>query len=376
MQFMGDKKIRVLHVIGIMNYGGAETMIMNLFRKIDRNKFQFDFLIHGIGEGDYDQEIKKLGGCIFSLPEYKIYNFSSYRKACKKFFSTHPEYDIVHGHIESCASIYLDEARKLGIYTIAHTHSTGFQALVPKMLYNILTFKTRYIADYFFACSRQAGENRFGSKTVESNYFLVFNNGIDVQEYIYTRNRHENLKKNWNMQGKFVIGHVGRMSKEKNHVFLVHVFSEMCKREKNAVLILVGDGAEKKNIENLVCDLGLKEKVIFTGNRKDIPEIMNLFDVFVFPSIYEGLGIALIEAQAAGLPCVVADTIVDEAILSDEVKSLSLNDTYKTWVDKIMKFSTYVEKRKDNYNLIIEKGFDIRNTTKKLEKFYAEKALR
>ena len=141
-------------------------------------------------------------------------------------------------------------------------------------------------------------------------------------------------------------------------------------------MILVGDGAEKKNIENLVCDLGLKEKVIFTGNRKDIPEIMNLFDVFVFPSIYEGLGIALIEAQAAGLPCVVADTIVDEAILSDEVKSLSLNDTYKTWADKIMKFSTYVEKRKDNYNLIIEKGFDIRNTTKKLEKFYAEKALR
>lgn len=373
---MCDKKIRVLHVIGIMNYGGAETMIMNLFRQIDRNKFHFDFLIHRFGEGDYDQEIKELGGHIYSIPEYKIYNYFSYRKACKTFFSTHLEYDIVHGHIESCAAIYLDEARKFGIYTIAHCHSTGFQAFVPKVLYNILTFKTRYVADYFFACSKQAGENRFGTKTVESKCFSVFNNGIDVQKYIYTRNRHENLKKMWNIQDKFVIGHVGRMSKEKNHVFLVHVFAEICKREKNTVLMLVGDGPEKKSIENLVYVLGLKEKVIFTGNRSDIPEMMNLFDVFVFPSIYEGLGIALIEAQAAGLPCIVADTIVDEAILSDEVKSLSLNEAYKIWVEKIMKFSTYVEKRKDNCNLIIEKGFDVRNTTKKLEKFYIRKALR
>ena len=365
--------IKVLHVIGIMNYGGAETMIMNLFRHIDRKEIQFDFLIHRIGEGAYDQEIKQLGGKIFSLPEYKVYNYFSYRKACEKFFSTHSEYDVVHGHIESCAAIYLKEAKKLGIYTIAHCHSTGFQSYVPKILYNILTYKTRFVADHFFACSKLAGENRFGNKIVESRDFYIFNNGIDARKYIYTNDRHKNLKTIWNVQNKFVIGHVGRMAKEKNHTFLIQVFAEICKRERNAVLILVGDGSEKKSIENQVRTLELGERVIFTGNRNDIPEMMNLFDVFVFPSLYEGLGIALIEAQAADLPCVVADTIVDEAVISTKVKRLSLNETYEMWAKEILKFSTIVEKRKNNYDLIIEKGFDIKSTVKEIENFYIEK---
>lgn len=190
-------KIKVLHVIGIMNYGGAETMIMNLYRKIDRNRFQFDFLIHRDHEGDYDNEIKELGGNIYRLPEYKIFNYFSYKKACKDFFKNHSEYDIVHGHIESCAAIYLTEAKKQGIYTVAHCHSTGFQSFLPKILYNSLTYKTRFIADYFFACSKLAGQNRYGNKIVESDKFKVFNNGIDAKDYIYSETRQNRLKKRW-----------------------------------------------------------------------------------------------------------------------------------------------------------------------------------
>lgn len=369
---MKEKKVKILHVIGIMNYGGAETMIMNLYRKIDRNRFQFDFLIHRDQEGDYDNEIKELGGNIYRLPEYKIFNYFSYKKACKDFFKNHSEYDIVHGHIESCAAIYLTEAKKQGIYTVAHCHSTGFQSFLPKILYNSLTYKTRFVADYFFACSKLAGQNRYGNKIVESDKFKVFNNGIDAKNYIYSEKRQNTLKKKWGVEDKFVIGHVGRMAKEKNQIFLLYILKEVLKKKNDSVLILVGDGVEKKQLKKIAYELEIGDKVIFTGNRSDVPDMMNLFDVFVFPSIYEGLGIALIEAQAAGLPCVIADTIVDEAILTRDIEVLSLNDSYQTWGNKIIEASTH--KRNINYELVCKAGFDIETTTNELQEFYLKHA--
>lgn len=366
---MKKKRIKILHVIGIMNYGGAETMIMNLFREIDREIFQFDFLVHRRQKGDYDQEIRELGGEIFTLPEYKIFNLREYRKECRKFFQIHKDYDIVHGHIESCAPVYLAEANRVGIFTIAHCHSTGFQQFFPKHLYNCLTFATRFTADFFLACSKDAGRNRFGNKIISSERFFVFYNGINAENYIYSETRHKNLKKIWGLENTLVIGHVGRLAKEKNQAFLIKVFKAVLQKEKKAVLVLVGDGKEKHTLEKMVSEYRLEEKIIFTGNRSDIPDMMNLFDVFVFPSLYEGLGIALIEAQASGLPCIVADTIVDEAIITDQVEVISLADPLCKWGKKVIE-AAKSNTRKNTYEIICNAGFDIKYSVSKLEQMY------
>ena len=367
---MRNRKIKVLHVIGIMDYGGAETMIMNLYRKINKEEFQFDFLVHRNRIGQYDKEIKDLGGNIYYIPEFKIYNWKSYKKACVDFFSKHNDYDIVHGHIESCAEIYLNAANEQGICTVAHCHSAGFQSLIPKLLYNFLTHNTRNVSNYFLACSQEAGENRFGNNVVNSARFLIFNNGIDTEKYVYTEERHNTLKKEWNVENKRIIGHVGRMSQEKNQRFLLEIFKKICSIQNNVELFLVGDGQEKEALEKQAKDLNISENVRFLGSRSDVADLMNLFDVFVFPSIYEGLPLVLVEAQAADLPCVVSEAIVSEAIFTDKIKKLSLNDSHERWVTEVLALLNRNDMRNDNYALICEKGFDINDTVMRLEEFY------
>lgn len=367
---MENKRIKILHVIGIMDYGGAETMIMNLYRKINREQFQFDFLVHRKREGKYDQEIKQLGGEIYSIPEFKIYNWHSYKMECDAFFKEHNDYDVIHGHIESCASIYLGTARKYGIHTIAHCHSAGYQSMLPKILYNLLTINTRKVAEWCLSCSKEAGLNRFGKKVVFSERFLVFNNGIDTEKYIYSCEQQRKFKKMLGIEDQIVIGHVGRMSKEKNQQYLLHVFKEVLERKKNCVLVLVGDGEEKKYLESLAEKLEIKNKVLFLGNRSDVGDLMKMFDIFVFPSIYEGLPLVLIEAQAADLPCVVSEAIISEAIFTEKVKKLSLGFEYTNWSTEVL---TMLEKKWDRgntYNLICDKGFDINETVMKLESIY------
>ena len=207
--------IRVLHVIGKMNHGGAEAMIMNYFRNIDKNKVHFDFLFHTDELGEYDNEIINTGGGIFRLPQYLVYNSYLYRKACSKFFEKHHDYDIIHGHIGSCASIYLAEAKKYNMYTIAHSHSTDGGFGIIDIIFKIVSKDTRKIADFFFGCSLEAGENRYGYRTAHSERFLIVPNAIDVKQYIYSPKRQMQLKKKRGFEDKLVIGHVGRFSKEK-----------------------------------------------------------------------------------------------------------------------------------------------------------------
>lgn len=362
--------LKILHVIGRMDRAGAESMIMNYYRAIDKTRFQFDFLVQTEDEADYDQEILSYGASIYRLPRYLIYNTLAYRRACRKFFSEHHDYDIVHGHLGSCASIYLREAQKYHIFTIAHSHSTGMVSKpLEGMLFKIVTHSTRYVADYFFACSTQAGLDRYGKAVVESPRFQVIYNAIDGGKYRYTPERHQKLKKDWNLEDKFVIGHVGRFQKEKNHEFLVETFLEVLHIIPNSHLVLTGDGDFRKKVEGQVQKLGIESHVTFTGVRNDIPDIMNLFDAFVFPSFYEGLGIVLIEAQAAGLPCIVSNAIVDEAILTKHVKRLDLGLGPKQWAKEIRDFA-FGYQRTDEYDRIVDAGYDIDTNTRNLEQFY------
>lgn len=360
--------IRVLQVFAQMNRGGAETMIMNLYRNIDRSKIQFDFVVHTEDNCFFDDEIRKLGGRIFRIPTYKGKNHLSYSNYWKSIFENHSEYRIIHGHVRSTASIYLNIAKKYNLVTIAHSHSTSSGKGLPAVVKNTLQYPIRYIADYCFACSLSAGKWLFGQKTIKKNNFYILNNAISAHEFTFNIDSRNKIRKEFQIENQFVIGHVGRFHELKNHEFLIEIFKSVYEKNRNAILMLVGDGELRKKIEKKVNDLGLTNQVVFTGVRSDIPELLQAMDVFVFPSFYEGLGIVAIEAQASGLPCVVSDTLPNEVLITNLIKKESINGT-KGWIEKI---STYFDgyNRFDTYDQIKSKGYDIKDSTEWLENFY------
>lgn len=366
------KPIRILQVFAQMNRGGAETMIMNLYRNIDRSKVQFDFVVHTEKKCEFDDEIEKLGGRIFSMPRYNGKNHIYYKKSWEQFFNKHSEYKIIHGHVRSTASIYLRIAKRYGLITIAHSHSTSSGTGFSSIVKNLLQYPIRYIADYFFACSETAGVWLFGKKTCKNNNFYILNNSIDAKRFIYDKKTRSKKRREFQIDNKLVIGHIGRFNIPKNHEFLIEIFKTVYDKNNNVVLMLVGDGELRHVIEKKVEDLGLMGSVIFTGVRSDISELLQAMDVFVFPSLYEGLGIAIIEAQASGLPCIVANTIPREAYITHLVEGLSLKVSKNKWADRILKICNDYE-RINTYEEIKINGYDIKETGKFLERFYLDR---
>jgi glycosyltransferase involved in cell wall biosynthesis len=361
--------VRVLQVFAEMNRGGAETMIMNLYRNIDRSKIQFDFIVHTEDQCAFDDEIYKLGGKIFRVPAYKGTNHLTYLKKWEHFFKKHQEYKIIHGHVRSTASIYLKTAQKYGLTTIAHSHNTssgnGFSAIAK----SVLQYPVRYVADYLFACSEAAGEWLFGDKACKKRNFYILNNAIDTKKFIFNNDIRDKKRKELQIEGKFVIGHVGRFHPQKNHEFLIDIFKEVYDKNDNAILLLIGEGDLQGSIQKKVYNLGLDNNVIFTGVRSDIPELFQAMDMFVFPSLYEGLGIVLIEAQASGLPCVVADTIPKEALIIENVEQVSLTKSPEIWREAILqRIDSY--DRISTYAKIKNCGYDIEESRSWLQEFY------
>ena len=362
--------LRVLQVIGKMDRAGAESLIMNLYRNIDRSKVQFDFLVFTYETADYDDEILNLGGKIYHMPPFKGYNYFDLCRRLKKFFLKN-KYQIVHGHIGSLSPIYLYWAKKNGAYTIVHSHATNSSIAWERVVFWLLSHRVTKIADYFLACSEQAGIDMFGEKIVKRENFRVLKNCIDVEQFRYSLDRHVKLKNEFNLDEKVIFGHVGRFTEAKNHKFLLDVFKEISKRMDTAVLILVGRGELEDQIKKYVKELQLDGKVQFLGVRQDIDDIMNLFDVFVFTSVFEGLGNVCIEAQAAGLPCFVSSAIQDEAILTDNVWRYSLEWDAERWADKIINELQNFD-RKDTSEKVIRAGYDVFENAKLLEQFYVD----
>lgn len=360
---------RVLHVLGRLDRGGAETLVMNLYRNIDRNKVQFDFVIHTTDKCDYNDEIKSLGGRIYSLPTYTGKNHLQYKKSWNRLFIDHPEYNIIHGHVRSTASIYLKVAKKNGLITIAHSHNTssgiGFAAIVKY----ILQYKIRYTADFLFACSKNAGVWLFGKRACKKSNFYILNNAIDTE--IFTFNEEIRLEKRneFEISDKFVIGHVGRFHTQKNHGFIIDIFKEVYDENKNTVLMLVGDGDLRHLIEEKVNKLGLIDNIIITGVRSDIPELYQAMDLFLFPSLYEGLGMVAIEAQASGLPCIIANTIPEEVYITSLVETLSLKDSANLWAKHVLNYTNGYNRL--NMELEIKNArYDIKEIGLRMEQFY------
>lgn len=330
-----DNCIRVLQVLGGLNRGGAETMVMNLYRNIDRNKIQFDFIKHTESKCAYDDEIKELGGRIYSIPKYKVYNHFQYKKAWNNFLKKHPEYKIIHGHVRSTATIYLKIAKKYGLYAIAHSHSTSSGKGIKAIIKNMLQFRIRYIADFFMGCSQDANEWLFGKKIANSEKCFVLPNAIEVEKYKYNEEIARKIKAEFNIKNdEIVVGHIGRFSYMKNHKFLIEIFEKLCKTE-NCKLLLVGDGELKNDIQNIVKNKHLENKVIFTGVRSDVNEILQAMDIFVMPSIFEGLPVTLIEAQASGVPSLIANTITKEVDITPLIYRENLKNEPLIWTNKI-----------------------------------------
>ena len=359
--------IRVLQVVTHMNRGGLETMLMNYYRHIDRNKVQFDFLVHRNERADYDDEIESLGGKIYRLPRLVPWSIS-YRKKLELFFRTYPQYRIVHVHQDCLSSVILKVAQKCSIpVRIAHSHSSSQD---KDYKYPIKLFYKQFIPKYataLFACGRIAGDWMFGGAPFE-----VLNNAINTQEYRYKDATARRIREQLAISKEaFVIGHVGRFSPPKNHAFIIDIFAEAVKKDPKAILMLVGDGDLRSDIEDKVKSLGLEDCVVFTGVCDNVNEMMQAMDVFVFPSLYEGLPVSMVEAQASGLPCIISEKVPSDCSIADLVQTISLTESPELWAKQIL--SAKNTHHRDTYEEIMCSGFDITENAKWLEEYYLSK---
>lgn len=358
--------IRILHIVTYMGRGGLESMLMNYYRHIDRNQVQFDFLVHRDFEADYDQEILSLGGKIYRVSRLVPWS-KAYRQELKNFFRAHPEYKVVHVHQDCLSSVALQCAQECGIpVRIAHAHSTN---AVKNLKYPIKRYYMKKIAKYatqMFACGEQAGMWMFCGAP-----FDVVNNAVDAQKYRFSFETSQNMSASLGVQNNFVLGHVGRFRTEKNHDFLIEIFSEVVKKNPESMLLLAGDGDLQPVIKEKVHQLGLDARVQFLGACSNVDQLLQAMDVFVFPSLYEGLPVTMVEAQAAGVPCVISDKVPAECIITNLVTQKSLQDSPESWAEEILKHQG--QKHSDTYEQICGAGFDIEENARKLQQFYLQK---
>lgn len=367
---MQNEYIRVLMVIGCMGLGGAEAMLMNLYRSIDRSKVQFDFLVHKNVLGMYEGEIESLGGKIYYIDKYKISNYFSYVRQLKEHFKAHPEHKIVHCHIGSSAAVCLSVAKKYGIYTIAHSHNTKSTNSIKTLLWDLISFPTRYIADYFFACSQSAAIDRYGEKIATSNRCQVIYNGIDCDRFTFSEENRNDIRKEYGIENNFVVGHVGRHTVQKNPIFLLEIFAETYRQYPNARLLQVGQGEMTEQMKQKCNELGIQDAVIFAGAHLDVERYYSSMDVFLFPSLWEGLPVTLVEAQANGLAIVASDTITTEADFGlGNYYTLSCSCLATEWAEKILKLR-YCKRILDTREIIKMTGYDVKDTADKLSAFY------
>ena len=369
--------IHVLHAVGNMGMGGYETLIMNIYRNIDRNKVQFDFMIHTAREGEYADEIKSMGGHIYHMPvlmqKPKVYywRYFEYRKALDDLFREHPEFSIVHGHMTNTASIYMPIARKYPNIKacIAHSHQSEATPGLQGKVTNFLQRNLSKVATDCFACSEKAAEWIYPEEMIRDNRVTVIRNGVDTSRFRYDPTIRNESRKKLGVEGKLVIGNVARFKTVKNHTFMIDVFKELHSIRPESVLIFVGVGELMEPMKDKVKTMGLEDSVLFLGGRTDVPDLMNAFDVLFLPSLNEGLPLVGIEAQCVGLPVVTATTVSQETDVTGNVRFLSLNEPPQEWAKEIIRFYDGFE-RKDLADLVKAKGYDIQSTADWLQEFY------
>lgn len=362
-----SEPIKVLHVVGQMNRGGTETLLMSLLKATDRSQFQYDFVEQTPLPCDYDDELLSYGSIIYRCPTISPTNLRRYRLWWRRFFEEHPEYWIVHGHSRGSAPLYLDEANRAGRVTILHCHNNSFGLGIKGLIRKVWQTPLKTIADYNFACSYESGVSQFGKNGV----FRVIKNGILTERFAWDPEKRKTVREAFGLKDRFVIGNVARFEAQKNHSFLIDIFHEVRKLCPEARLLLVGHGTYEEQIREKVKGLGLEDKVIFAGLRSDVNELLQAMDVFVLPSHFEGLGIVNIEAQAACLPCYVSARVVPpEAKVTELLHYVPLEAGAAEWARQIVAGYIPPEERRDTTAEIAAAGFDIHTTAEELAAFY------
>ena len=384
---MGEA-VRVLHVLGNTNLGGAESRIMDLYRHTDRNRVQFDFLVHSGEEGFYEKEIRELGGRIFRVPRFRIYNYFSYRKALKEFFQKHHEFALVQGHMTSTAAIYLPIAKKAGVKkTAAHARSAGVDKGLKGTMTRFLRRNLADKADYLFTCSELAGISVYGEKAVREGKTIFIPNAIDCAGFTFDPEKRKKMREELGLTDALIIGHVGRFHYAKNHEYLLRVFAELCRMSAGADgstaetgadqkyhLILLGEGPLMEDTRKLAEELGVVDRVHFLGNHKNIADYYQAMDYFVYPSRYEGMPGTIVEAQASGLPCLMSDTICREVIVTELVETMSIEEEPKAWAEVLQQRIDALVSKQENREKYAAKmaaaGFDVQAQAERMMRFY------
>lgn len=362
-----NEPIRVLHVFGRLDAGGAESRTMDIYRHIDREKVQFDFAIHTEDKCFFTDEVIDLGGRIYSFPRFNGKNYFEYKQSWAVFFEQHTEYKVVHGHQTSTAFVYLREAKKKNIAKrIAHARNSNKDSFVK----NITTRFAKFYATDLLAVSKLAAISEFGQRDVSRGKVKVIPNAIETKKYKFSPDTRKVTREKLGFNNELLIIHIGRFHVQKNHEFLIDIFQELSKTDSGAKLLLVGDGPLKSKIENKVQQLNLEDKVMFIGIRNDVPDLLQAADILIFPSFYEGLPGVVLEAQAAGLPCVISDRITDEVSITNLVTYLSLVTEKQLWVDCIIYNYKKNNNREKIFEEIKEKGYDIEDVAVRYELFY------
>ena len=363
------KPIKILQIFTVLNKGGAETNLMNYYRNMERSQFHIDFLVHR-ESGFFEDEILKAGSKIYRLPPILPWKLKEYKKAVKVFFDEHQDYDIVHGQCSELGVFIYEEAKRRNIpVIIAHAHNNRMDR-DKKLVFRLFWKKRmRKSINQYFTCGKEAAENLFGKELAKKAFQM--NNAIEVENFKFNVEVRNQKRAELNANKTINIVNVGRFNTQKNQLFLLDIFAEIIKQNKNYQLFLVGLGDLEAKLKQKVKDLNLQDKVHFLGLRNDVPELLQAMDVFLFPSLFEGFGISFLEAQASGIKCIVSETVaLDSHLIQENVTIISLKENAKHWAKRIVEIN--LSERKDVSEMIKKSGYDIKENAKELEEKYRE----
>lgn len=373
-----EESYRVLHITEKLQAAGIESFIMNIYRNIDRSKVQFDFLVTRNQTEFYDDEIKELGGKKNVIDKMHIKNtfFRVIRESIELYkFLKKNNYECIHIHSGTPLRVFYLMAAKLAKIKIRIYHSHSGEVLGPhknlnikKVIFKFLSNMMPFFATDYFACSEVAAVWMYPKRILKD--VKIIHNGIDIEKFLFNNEIRDEYRLKLDLQDNLVIGHIGRFNNQKNHTFLIDVFNELHKENKEAKLLLIGEGKLKEEMKEKVKKLNLEEGVLFLGVRDDVSQIMQAMDVFVLPSNYEGLPVVGVEVQASGLNSIFSDKITKEVIVTNNVKMLSIENNIEEWVKTIESIKTY--ERKDESENIRKNGYDIKDVAIQVQTFYIE----
>ena len=368
--------LRVLHSVSNMARAGIETMLMNYYREIDRDRIQFDFLANKPVPGEYDEEIRGMGGRVFVSPGLNPLHFPRYRRFVADLLHSDPEIRIVHAHNEAMGYYALKSAKDAGIRVrIAHAHNTQIIRDYKYPLKLICKELLPGAATDYWSCGRDAGIYYYGQKRWNESGFIL-RNAIDVSRFAFRQERRERLRQLHGLEKCFVIGHVGRFNVQKNHSRLLDIFAEVARAVPGARLALIGTGELEQSVEEKARSMGILDKTLFLGQMADVSDWYLAMDCFVLPSLFEGLPVVGIEAQAAGLPCFFSDRVTDEVLLSAGARRISLQAENAEWAREILAAWQSETERAQGMDIVRRAGYDIHMEAQKLQALYMEMAAR